>query len=237
MGKYINIKDFKRLVGKVSVGILDKNDCMFTSVKVGVFKDNEPFDWAQDNITGLVLSESFPEIYKIEDNSNDSGCTPILYVVFRVDTVYTRDNMLHLTDEVYTFDTYKSFLEFFTEKHREACPEYTNALNIGCTFKGSNIYIPSLLVRTRYKCNENKEQSTMDFISLKRYNLLPKKIQTTVDEMLCPFVILRNDVSTKQGLAFIDVYISKSKMSKEQLRISVYDDIVKEAFALTNNRQ
>lgn len=177
MSKYIRINDFKLATGKIVEGVRDNVNKRlglpngFVYVTTSVLKDGKIVEWGNPDVVGLTLSDDAPKIYKI---GNDNKVMPVtVRVVFNAEEVHTEEEgPLNLTEESYTFNTYKEYLEFFTKKFDEASPEVTQFLTIWGLFKGSGIGVPTTLAKKEYKGAEDTRISSSDFSSLRKYELI-----------------------------------------------------------------
>lgn len=232
MAKYISIDDFKLVVGKIVEDVRDEVNKRsglpsgLVHVATSVLKDGKTVEWGHHSIVGLTLSDDAPKIYEIGDDKKVS--TVSVRVVFNVEEIHTeKATPLNLTEESYTFNTYKEYLEFFTKKFEEAFPEVTQVLTIWGLFKGSGISVPTSLARREYKGTEDVIISASDFASLCAYEVLPDAIRSKVDKDFCPFTVQREDVNWSIVTRNITVYINKPDMVEEQFGTHRYDDIVK----------
>ena len=232
MPKYIDICDFKLAIGKIVEGIRDDMSERlgipngFFYVTASILKDGKMVEFDNSNITGLTLSDGAPKIY--EFGNDDEAHSMIVRVVFNAEEIHMEEEIpLKLTEESYTFNTYKEYLEFFTKKFEEVFPKGTNFLIIRGLFKGSGIGVPFTLAKKKYKGAEDTQISSSDFTSLRKYVLLPEAIRSKVDEDLCPFTIQRENVCWFPDTRDIVVYIDKPGLVGGQFSTNQYDDIVK----------
>ena len=242
MPKYIDIGDFKLAIGKIVECIRDDMSERlgipngFIYVTASILKDGKMVEIDSSNITGLTLSDGTPKIY--EFGNDDESYPKMVRVVFNVEEIHMDEEMpLKLTEESYTFNTYKEYLEFFTKKFEEVFPKGANFLIIRGLFKGSGIGVPITLAKKKYKGAEDTRISPSDFTILRKYVLLPEAIRSKVDEDLCPFTIQREDACWFPDTRDIMVYIDKPGLADVHFSTNQYDDIVKGIFDEITNQQ
>lgn len=244
MSKYINIKDFRQMTRQIVESIrskVNKSDIpvYFT---INVFKDGKPTNWSDEKVMGITLTDLTPKIYSL-NKENVNSSTIVLNISFRAEELHMNENRLDLTDESYTFKTYREYLEFFTTRFERIYPDTIDSLCVFGIFKNCGIGLSSILSWREYVSRrgcvstDGRYLTPSDFANLKLYNVLPEKVRKAVDEEFFPLTIHRDDVEVYSETKSIKVYIDTPEKIEKQFLDTQYDDIVKGIFDEITNQQ
>lgn len=118
-------------------------------------------------------------------------------IVVKVFGVICSTNLLDLPEDTYTFNSYENYLEFFTNKYKEQISSEDGNCDVKTNVKcvGWPLAVIAANIVNREKLTE-KTITNHDLTMIDKCRELPESVRKVVGHLVCPLVVLADDVKT-----------------------------------------
>lgn len=118
-------------------------------------------------------------------------------IVVKVFGLICSTNLLDLPEDTYTFNSYENYLEFFTNKYKEQISSEDGNCDVKTNVKcvGWPLAVIAANIVNREKLTE-KTITNHDLTMIDKCRELPESVRKVVGHLVCPLVVLADDVKT-----------------------------------------